>query len=117
MRPGIFPKIRGELQNDFFDYVLQAASNIGACGRSKNVATRRETNFAIKLRREDAAMVRAGSVVTAIERKHAAGSPVEHFPESGKKFRLAIFAEPLDLVFVTVRAKSSEFGDAGKEPT
>ncbi len=61
-------------------------------------------------------MVRTGSVIAAIESKDAVGFPGEHFAEGGKIFGFAIFAEPLDFVFVAVRAKSGEFGDAGIKP-
>ena len=62
-------------------------------------------------------MVRAGQIVAAIESEAAVGFPHKQFAEHGKKFRLAIFAEPLNLVLIAKWTEPDKFRDARVEPT
>ena len=62
-------------------------------------------------------MVRASQIIATIESDAAAGLPNKQLAEHGKKFRLAIFAEPLNLVFIAKRAKAGQFSDSGIKPT
>ena len=116
-RGSLLTKIGGELQDNFFEIILSAAGDIGAPYRGAGKSARGKPEFTIKLRRENAAMVRAGQIIAAIESEAAVGLPHKQFAEHGKKFRLAILAEPLNLVFIAKRAKSGKFRDAGIEPT
>ena len=104
----LFTKVGGELENNFFDQILQGCARYWRVSRGQDIAARGETQFAIKLRSENSTMIGTGRVVAAIERENAAGLPGKHFAEGRQKFRLAILAEPLDFVFVAMGAKSGE---------
>ena len=116
-RGSALAKIAGELQDNFFDIILGAASNVGTPRRGAGKTARGKTEFTIKLRRENAAMVRAGQIVAAVESESAVGLPHKQFAEHGKKFRLAIFAEPLNLVLIAKWTEPNKFRDARVEPT
>ena len=116
MGVGLLLKICGELEDDLFEVVLRAARQVGAYDSIRRGITGGEPEFAIEPRGEDAAMVGTGGEVAPVEGRQAVGFPGEELAESRKEFRLAIFAEPLDLVLVLVGAESGELGDAGVEP-
>ena len=62
-------------------------------------------------------MVGARSEVAAIQRRKTVGFPGEQFAEGRKEFGFSVFAEPLELMLVFVRAEPGEFGDTRIEPT
>jgi hypothetical protein len=105
-RGSALTKIGDELQDNFLDVVLSAASDIGTPSRSAGETARGDVEFTVELGRENAAMVRASQIIATIESDAAVGLPHKQFAEHGKKFRLAIFAEPLNLVFIAKRAKA-----------
>ncbi len=115
-RGSSFAEIHCELNDDFFDIVLRAAGNIGTpCGSGRKAA-RGESEFPIELGREETATIRSGNVIATIQSDAAVGLPHKQFAKNRQELRLAIFAEPLNFVFVAQRAQPGEFGDARVEP-
>ena len=109
-------KICRELENDFFETILGAAGQVGAEGRCDDEIAPGEAEFAIKRRSEKALTIRASGEIAAIQRREAAGAPVEKLAKSGEKFWFAVFAEPLEFMFITAGTKAGEFGDARIKP-
>lgn len=109
-------KICSELENNFLEAILGAASEVGAEGRSEDKIAPGEAEFAIKRRSEKALTVGARGEIAAIQRREAVGAPVEKLAKGGEKFRFAVFAEPLEFVFITAGAEAGEFGGARIKP-
>ena len=115
-RPGLILKIRGELKNQLFEIVLRAARQIGTHHGIGRMPPGGKTEFTIKLRRENAAVVRPRRKIAAVQRRQAVGFPGKQFAKRGKVFGLAIFAQPLDLVLILVGTQAGEFGDTRIKP-
>src|SRR6201998_2027387 len=89
VRSGLFLKIGSKLKNQLLEIVLRAARQVGAYHGIWRGRARRYPEFTINLRGKNAARVRPGRKVTAVQRRHATGFPGKQFTENGKIFGLA----------------------------
>jgi len=112
-----FTKMFGEPQDQFFENVLCTASKRGASRAFRWWGSARQAEFAVQARRENAGAVRAGREILAIEDGQTLCAPREKLSERVPELRLAVFAEPLQFVFVMLRTKADQFSDAGVKPT
>ena len=115
-RSGLLLQIFRELQHQLLEIILRASRQIRAHHRIRRGAPRRKAQLAIKLRRENSAMVRPGFEIAAVQHRKAVGFPVKQFAEHRQIFRQAILAEPLDFVFFLVRAQPGKLGHARIKP-
>ena len=107
----------GEPQDQFFENVLCTASKRGANRAFRWRSSARQAEFAVQARRENAGAVRAGREILAIEDGQTLCAPREKFSERVAELWLAVFAKPLQFVFVMLRTKADQFSDAGVKPT
>src|ERR1051326_6562516 len=68
-----------------------------------------ELQFAKKTRRKVTRVVRAGGKILAIENRQSFGIPNEQFAKGIEIIRPTVLTEPLQLVFIVLRAKTDEF--------
>ncbi len=68
------------------------------------------------MRGKNAAAVRPGREILAIECGQSLGIPEKQFSKHFQIFRLAVFAEPLQFVLVAAWPESDQLSDAGIEP-
>ena len=95
---------------------MRAAGNVCAKRRVERRTGFGQASISIKTRREDAATVGAGSEIAAIENGKAFCVKGEDFSKAFEKFGLAVFAEPLEFVFIAIGAKSETLSDARVKP-
>src|SRR5258707_2889076 len=110
------PKILCERDDEFFEEVLRAAGNVCAKRGIERRTGLGQSGVSIKTRREDAATVVTGSEIAAIENGKAFCVEGEYFLKGFEKFGLAVFAEPLEFMFIAIGAEAEILGETRIKP-
>jgi len=113
---GGFTEILCERDDEFFEEVLRAAGNVRTKRRIERRTRLGKSGVSIKARREDAATVGAGSEIAAIENGKTFCVEGEESSKGFEEFGLAVFAEPLELVFIAIGAKAEVLREARIKP-
>src|ERR1700746_2544696 len=113
----LFAVALGDCKDDFFENVAGAAGERGpklpiGANRSRFQAELMQSRFG-KCR----VLFCAAPQIALVQDRQAIGVPVEHFAKRGNKVRLAVFAQPLDLVLIATRPETEQVGDARKKPS
>lgn len=111
-----FAEMIGKGEDEFLEKILSAASDVGAERSIDWRARFGEAGFAIEARRKDAAAVVARSEVAAVKNGQAFRIEGEEFAKCLEEFGPAIFADPLELVFITIGAKAEILRYAQEKP-
>ena len=111
-----FAKIIGDGDYEFFEIVLRAARDICADVSVEIRARLGQTRLAEKTRGENAAAIGPGIEIAAIQNGQAFCVERKNFAEGAEKFRLAVFAEPLQLVLIAIWAKTEIVSEPGIKP-
>ncbi len=111
-----FLEILCERDDKLFEEVLRAAGNVSAKRHIERRTWFRQTGVSIKTRREDTATVGAGSEIASIENGKAFCVKGEDFSKGFEKFGLAVFAEPLEFMFIAIGAEAEILGEARIKP-
>lgn len=111
-----FLEILRERDDEFFEEVLRAAGDVCAKRGIERRAGFGQAGVSIETRREDAAAIVAGSEIAAIENGKTFCVESEDFAEGFEKLGLAVFAEPLEFMFIAIGAKAEILGKARIKP-
>src|SRR4030095_2264556 len=105
-----------EMEHESRENVLDAASERSSDRALGGCRGTRQAEFAIEARRKYSGAIEPGRKVLAIHNRQILCAPREDLSERLAKLRLAIFAEPLELVLVALRAKPCEWRNPEIKP-
>src|SRR5215469_11164320 len=103
-------------QNDFFDEIAGAARQRGTKLRIGGDDAGIKSEIAQNRCRKGRVLLSATPEIACVQDRKASGVPLKELAKGRHKVRLAVFAQPLDFVFIAPGMEAEELGNTGIKP-